>query len=165
MIHIIPEWLQEAVAWLNKEFKEDEDVNMTILYGYDSVQVKHEDKTGFALYNTETKSIYLPDPEALQKFQGLSEEESRITTIQNLLHEYRHHQQNIGGLPFGEKEAEDFARAMHKEYEAERKNWLTPIAPGRMFNGPKGELIIKSLELDDEQKLEPKKERKNANED
>lgn len=165
MIHIIPEWLQEVVAWLNKKFPNDEDVSLTVLYGYDSVCVKPEGKTGFAVYDTKTKSVYLADPEAIERNQNLTGEESRITTIHSLLHEYRHHQQNIGGLPFGEKEAEDFARAMYKEYEAERKNWLTPIEPGRMFNGPKGELIIKSLELDDEQKLEPKGERKDTNED
>lgn len=122
MIHIIPEWLQEVVAWLNKKFPNDEDVNLTILHGYDSVHVKHEDKTGFALYDAETKSIYLPDPEALENLQKLPREDGRMTTIHSLLHEYRHHQQNIRGLPFDEEEAEEFAEIMYKEYKKERKS-------------------------------------------
>ena len=51
MINTIPCWLQNAIDFLNQEFCEDEDVNVSILYGFDSV-CTDEDNCGFAVYNT-----------------------------------------------------------------------------------------------------------------
>lgn len=167
MIHILPGWLREAVAWINRRYPDDEDVNLVIVHGYDAIEFEdgQEVKAEFAVHDTKTKTIYMVDSQTIQKKFGFSEKTARAEIIRLLLREYRHHQRAGEYLPINEREAEDFAQVMYKEYEAERKNWITPIAPGRIFKGPKGELIIKSLELDDEQKLEPKGERKNTNED
>lgn len=121
MIKIIPPWLQEAVNWLNQKYPEEEDVNMTILYGYDTVCAPEEAGTGFAVYNALDKNIYLADPKEIQESCGISEEDAKITSIENLFHEYRHHQQNIRKLPFNEEDAEEFAVAMYKQYEKEKE--------------------------------------------
>lgn len=114
MIQTIPYWLQNAIDFLNIEFQVDEDVNVSILYGFDSVCVD-EDNCGFAAYNNETKSIFLADPAMLIDICE-TEEDVRQTTIMNLFHEYRHHQQCIDDLDLSEDDAEDFAKQMYEEY-------------------------------------------------
>ena len=116
MVNIIPNWLQDAIDFLNKGFSKDEDVNVTILYGYDCVS-EDENNGGFAVYNTETKTIMLADYNELKNlFDELSWTDVKATTIINLFHEYRHHQQNIYGWDFSEEDAEDFAEHMYEEF-------------------------------------------------
>lgn len=114
MIRVIPEWLQEAIDFINKEFPEDKDVRLTVLYGYDSVG--EEDKYGFAAYNTDTESIYLADFTEIRKTYDLYLDETIDNTVMNLLHEYRHHQQNIYGLDMDEEDAERFAEQMSEKF-------------------------------------------------
>lgn len=122
MIQTIPNWLQEAITWINQKYPEEENVNLTILYGYDSVICDEKgEQGGFAAYNTEAKSIYLADPKVMQESYNLSEEDERTATIGDLFHEYRHHQQNIQGLPFDEEDAEAFAEAMYRQYKEDMK--------------------------------------------
>lgn len=121
MIHTIPSWLQKAVTWLNQKYPNEEDVNLTILYGYDSVCDPKEAGTGFAIYNILDKNIYIADPKEIQKSCDISEEDAKITTIESLFHEYRHHQQNLQGLPFDEEDAEQFAEVMYEQYEEDIK--------------------------------------------
>lgn len=112
----IPDWLHTVVDFLNEEFKEDEYVTVSILYGYDSI-CSSEDDCGFAVYNTETKHIYLADPYVIKEtFEDITEEDMKETTIYNLLHEYRHHQQNIYKWDFDEDDAEYFAEQIYSYY-------------------------------------------------
>ena len=116
MIRVIPDWLQDAVDFLNREFPEDTDVNVSILYGFDSVGID-ENNCGFAVYNTETNSIMIADYNELKNsINDLSWEDVKDTTITNLFHEYRHHQQNTYNWDFDEEDAEVFANHMYKEY-------------------------------------------------
>lgn len=124
MINVIPDWLQDAIDFLNQEFKEDEDVNVTILYGFDCVGTD-EGIGGFAVYNTEAKTIMLADYNELKRvFDGLSHtdvgelswQDVKDTTIMNLFHEYRHHQQNTYGWEISEDDAEHFAEHLYKEF-------------------------------------------------
>lgn len=116
MISVIPDWLQDAIDYLNQEFPEDEDVNVSILYGFDSVGID-EDNCGFAVYNTETKSIMIADYNELKNsFEELSWTDVKYITIIGLFHEYRHHQQNVYNWDFDEEDAEIFANHMYKEY-------------------------------------------------
>ena len=116
MINVIPDWLQDAIDFLNQEFAEDEDVNVSILYGFDSVSMD-EYGCGFAAYNTETKSIFLADyNEIKNSFKELSWIDVKDTTITNLFHEYRHHQQNTYGWDLSEDDAEHFANHMYAEF-------------------------------------------------
>jgi hypothetical protein len=114
MINIIPNWLTDAVHFLDDIFPYDEDVNMSILYGFDSVGTD-KDNCGFAVYNTESKSIFLADYNELKKsFEELSWDDIRYATIIDLFHEYRHHQQNIYGWDLSENDAEKFANDMYE---------------------------------------------------
>lgn len=116
MINVIPDWLQDAVDFLNKRFPKDKDVNVSILYGFDCVGTD-EDNCGFAVYDTETKTIMLADYNELKNtFEELSWADVKDTTITNLFHEYRHHQQSIYGWDFSEDDAEDFANYMHLKF-------------------------------------------------
>ena len=105
MVRLIPDWLQEAINFLNREFPEDRDVRMTVLYGYDSVSVE-KDKWGVAAYNTDTESIFLADFTEIKKTYDLYLSEAVETTLMNLFHEYRHHQQNIYNLNIDEEDAD-----------------------------------------------------------
>lgn len=116
MVNVIPDWLQDAIDYLNQEFPLDDDVNVSILYGFDSVGID-EDNCGFAVYNTETKSIMLADYNELKNaINDLSWEDVKDITITNLFHEYRHHQQNAYGWNLGEDDAEHFAEHMYKRF-------------------------------------------------
>lgn len=116
MINVIPFWLQDAIDFLNNIFAEDEDVNVSILYGFDCVSTD-ENNYGFAVYNTETKTIMLADYNEISNlFEEMSWNDVVATTITNLFHEYRHHQQNTYGWDFDEEDAEVFANHMYKEF-------------------------------------------------
>ena len=116
MINVIPDWLQDAIDFLNESFQYDEDVNVTILYGFDCVGTD-ENNCGFAVYNTETKTIMIADyNEVKNSLKELSWEDVKNTTIMNLFHEYRHHQQNTYGWDLSEDDAEHFAEHMYKEF-------------------------------------------------
>lgn len=116
MINVIPSWLQEAVDFLNKKYPDDENVNMTILYGFGSVGVD-DDNCGFAVYSTETNSIMIADYNVIKEtISELTWDDVKETTITNLFHEYRHHQQNMQNLDFDEEDAEGFAIRMYKEF-------------------------------------------------
>lgn len=116
MINVIPDWLYDAIDFLNQEFPEDEDVNISILYGFDCVSTD-ENNYGFAVYNTETKTIMIADYNELKNaLKELSWEDVRDVTINNLFHEYRHHQQNIYGWDLSEDDAEHFAKQMFAEF-------------------------------------------------
>jgi hypothetical protein len=115
MIKVIPEWLQEAIDFLNQKFPEDRDVRMTVLYGYDSVSGE-KDRCGFAAYNTDTESIHLADFTEIKKTYDLYFDEAIETTLMNLFHEYRHHQQNIYNLDMDEEDAEKFAEQMKNKF-------------------------------------------------
>lgn len=119
MIKVIPEWLQEAIDFINQEFPEDRDVRMTVLYGYDSVGVRGEDECGFAVYNTDSESIYLADFTEIRKTYDLYFNEAIEATLMNLFHEYRHHQQNIYHLDMDEEDAERFAEQMKFKFMTE----------------------------------------------
>lgn len=116
MISMIPDWLQDAIDFLNQEFPEDQDVSVSILYGFDSVSAD-EDNCGFAVYNPETKAIFLADYNELKySLKELSLTDIKGVTITNLFHEYRHHQQNTYGWDLSEDDAEHFAEHMYKEF-------------------------------------------------
>ena len=116
MIKTIPNWLQDAVDFLNKKFPEDSDVSMFILYGFGSVGID-DDNCGFAAYNTETNSILIADHNVIREaISELTWDDVKDTVITNLFHEYRHHQQNMFNLDFDEEDAEKFANNMYKEY-------------------------------------------------
>ena len=119
MINIIPNWLQNAVNFINNKFPDEEDVNMSILYGYDCVDTD-ENIGGFAVYNTVTKTIMLADYKELKKILTdvgeLSWEDVKNATIMSLFHEYRHHQQSIYGQNLSEEDAESFAEQMYEEF-------------------------------------------------
>lgn len=111
MIRIIPEWLQEAIDFLNQEFPEDKDVTITILYGYEGVSYG-ENKQGWASYDADKKSIYMNDFTKLKEKYNLYLNEAIDFTLMCLFHEYRHHQQNIYRLDMSEEDAERFAEQM-----------------------------------------------------
>lgn len=116
MINTIPNWLQNAINFINQKFPNDKDANLCLLYGLDymiaSDGVNHSD----GKYNALTNTIYLAD------FKNLSEHYGGVNTsediaILNLFHEYRHHQQYMYGYRFGDDEdAETFAMDMWQEY-------------------------------------------------
>lgn len=120
MIRVIPNWLQDAIDLLNDWFGYNEDVNLTILWGYDSICMDDE-RGGFAAYNTESKSIYIADPDEIQKSCDLTEQDVIETTIMNLFHEYFHHQENIHQWASNEDQAEGFAKTMMEEYKKIQK--------------------------------------------
>lgn len=124
MIHILPEWLREAVAWINQRYPDDEDVNLVIVHGYDVIEFEDGQgvKAEITAYDTKTKTIYMVDSRTIQKKFGLSEKAARAEIVRTLLREYRHHQRAGEYLPINEREAEVFAEIMYKEYEKERKN-------------------------------------------
>ena len=118
MINVIPNWIQDAIDFINQEFPEDEDVNVSILYGFDCVGID-EDNCGFAAYNVEAKAMMIADYNEIKKsLRELSCSDIKRETIINLFHEYRHHQQNIYGWDFSEEDAEDFANHMYKDFIA-----------------------------------------------
>ena len=120
MIKLIPEWLEKPIQFLNNKFPDDEDVDVSILYGFDSIG--NNEDFGYAAYNTDVKCIVLADPdkiaELLEYEYGVNggKEEARVTTIQNLFHEYHHHQQNIHKENLDEYDAERFAVNMYEDY-------------------------------------------------
>lgn len=120
MIRVIPDWLQEAIDFINQEFPNERDVRITILYGYDSVGVRGENEYGFAIYNTDTESIYLADFNKIKNKFDLSIQDSIESTLMNLFHEYRHHQQNIYHLDMDEEDAERFAEQMNLKFINQR---------------------------------------------
>ena len=116
MINVIPNWLQDAVNFLNDKFPEDKNVNMSILYGFDSVGID-DNNCGFAVYNTETNSIMIADYNVIKDtISEFTWDDIKEITITNLFHEYRHHQQNMYHIDFNEEDAEDFAIHMYKEF-------------------------------------------------
>lgn len=122
MVRTFPEWLQDAIDFVNREFPDDKDVTLTVLYGYSCVNTGEpgDDRCGFALYNTESESIYLADFSKIKNAFDLSARDAIETTIMNLFHEYRHHQQNIYGLEINEDDAERFAEEMKNRFREER---------------------------------------------
>lgn len=90
---------------------------------------------GFAAYNTESKSIYIADPDEIQKSCDLSEQDVIETTIMNLFHEYFHHQENIHQWAPNEEQAEDFAKKMMWEYNKIQKYKKTTGIGAVSFNG------------------------------
>lgn len=124
MIHILPEWLQRAVDWINQRYPDDEDVNLVIVHGYDTIEFEdgQEVKAEIAVHDAKTKTIYMVDSRTIQRNFGLSEEAARAEIIRLLLREYWHHRRANEYLPVNEREAEDFARVMYKEYKKERKS-------------------------------------------
>ena len=118
MIKVIPEWLQEAIDFLNQKYPDDKDVRLTVLYGYSKVDAGEYD--GFALYNTVSKSIFLADFSEIKESFDLNLQEAIETTLLNLFHEYRHHQQNIYGLELDEDDAEKFAEKTTFEFMTQR---------------------------------------------
>lgn len=121
MIRIIPEWLQEAIDFINQEFPEDKDVTVTVLYGYDCIGVSNGDELGFAVYHTDTHCIYLADPSEIRNTYDLNLQEAIEATFINLFHEYRHHQQNIYNLDMSEEDADNFAEQMKFKFMYERR--------------------------------------------
>ena len=118
MIRTLPGWLQNAIDFIGREFSDDKDVTLTVLYGYSCVNSGEpdDDRRGFALYNTESESIYLADFNEIKNAFGLSVRDTIETTLMNLFHEYRHHQQNIYGLEIDEDDAERFAEEMKNKF-------------------------------------------------
>lgn len=117
MINAIPNWLQNAINFLNKEFPEDEDVNLCLLYGYDCMLAADGINTSDAKYITSpNNTIYLADYKNLSEHYG-GVNTSEDIAILNLFHEYRHHQQYIYNDKFGDEEdAEEFAMEMWRKY-------------------------------------------------
>lgn len=108
MIRVIPEWLQEAIDFINQEFPNDEDVRITIMYGWE--RFPWDDGTeAWAFYDTVTKAIFLADFSEIKEKNNLYTSEAIDYSIASLFHEYRHHQQNIYNLDMSEEDAENFA--------------------------------------------------------
>ena len=116
MISTIPNWLQIAVDFLNKEFPEDNDVNLCVVYGLDEFLATDGVHYSDARYNAKTETIYLADYKKLSEHYGGANTNEDIAIL-NLFHEYRHHQQYIYNYKFGdEKDAEEFAMDMWRKY-------------------------------------------------
>ena len=114
MINVIPKYLEDAVKWLERKFPDDPEVNLSILYGFDSVSAGED--AGAAVYNTDSRTIFLADPEEERKACDLSVEDMQMASIMNQLDEYCKDQQNVYGKPFSEEEAEMFALECYQRF-------------------------------------------------
>ena len=124
MIQIVPEFLKDVIHWINDMYPDNPFVNLSVLWGYDSIG--NEKESGWAAYNPETMSIFISDPYTMAKTLEMPVLDVEDTVIMNLLHEYRHHQQFIHNQIFDEEDAELFAAHMFKEYKALEDPYETP---------------------------------------
>ena len=108
MIRVIPEWLQEAIDFINQEFPNDEDVRITIMYGWERFPWD-DGIESWAFYDADIKAIFLADFSEIKEKNNLYTAEAIDLSIEYLFHEYRHHQQNIYHLDMSEDDAENFA--------------------------------------------------------
>lgn len=116
MINAIPNWLQNAINFLNQEFPNDKDVNLCILYGHDYMIASDGKHHSDGKYKPLANTIYLADYKNLSEHYG-GVNTSEDIAILNLFHEYRHHQQYIYNDRFGDEEdAEEFAMDMWRKY-------------------------------------------------
>jgi hypothetical protein len=107
MIEILSEFESNFIKFLNEKHFTDKVVKLSILHNYETVGV---DGIGFAVYLPDLKTIMLPTerPEELADYKEF--------IIHNLAHEYKHFLQDISNSEFNEKEADQFADDMVKEY-------------------------------------------------
>lgn len=124
MIKFADEKIINFVNWLNKYYPTSQDVQFSILVGYDCVG--NDDKIGFAIYgNTDDYIvIFCADPQMVAKSCELSEDDMWETALTNIAHEYRHH---IQATEFNwseeemnsdkaENDAEEWSDFVYKDY-------------------------------------------------
>lgn len=117
MVIATPDWLQNAIDFLNKEFPNDEEVYVCLLYGCGAMPSKDGKDIADAKYLPYNGIIYLVDYEGLIEIHGYNGENApEDITIVNLFHEYGHHRQYISGRDFDEDDAENFAMDMWRKY-------------------------------------------------
>ena len=83
-------------------------VELYVIPGYDVIETP-EGEMGFAVYETETKRIIVPE--------GLTEE-VKETVLASIAHEYYHHIESVRGEEHDEAKAEEFANNMVATYKA-----------------------------------------------
>ena len=117
MIKPLPDWIEEVVNWLNNKFPDDEDVKLTMLYSFDTVELSDGIGTGWSVYKPQDQIIFLADSEEISKnISSYYDKPFQVDYIECLFHEYKHHQQNIQNKPFNENEAERFTIEMRKQF-------------------------------------------------
>lgn len=110
--------VDKTIQYLNTNYSVADTVYIKILEDYDSIEVEENGKRVFGLFDTDTKTIYIPIliSEKIIKEFGINREEE---IIRRIAHEYRHFMQMCNGAKsvddFDEKDAEEFGKKIVKE--------------------------------------------------
>lgn len=116
MIIIVDDTLKRFIEYLEKEYPMQDEVRVSILWGYDSCCDDETGGSGFAVYIPPLRTILIPSdiPEVI--LQEQDEELKRDFVIHNFAHEYCHFLQDMRGEEFNEQEADDFADNTVKKF-------------------------------------------------
>lgn len=110
MIYLANDKIRKFVKFISKP--DIPAVELYVIPGYDVVETP-EGEMGFAVYETETKRIIVPE--------GVTEEVKEIV-LASIAHEYYHHIESVRGEEHDEVKAEEFANSMVSAYEAGSKD-------------------------------------------
>ena len=116
MIRIVDDTLKMFIEYLEKKYPTEEEVRVSVLWGYDTCCDDDTGGSGFAVYVPPLRAIMIPSdiPEVILQTQD--EELKRDFAIHNFSHEYRHFLQDINGEEFDEQQADDFADKTVKDF-------------------------------------------------
>lgn len=104
MIKIINENISDFIEFLNNEYPRDELFYLHICEGHDSIQDPYTESFAFGMFGRENNECYVA---------GDLETEQVLKTI---AHEYKHFLQKYENIEFNEKDAEDFAEDVYKQF-------------------------------------------------
>jgi hypothetical protein len=116
MIRVVDDTLKRFMEYLEKEYPTEEEVRVSVLWGYDACCDDDTGGSGFAVYIPPLRAIMIPSDIPEVSLQTQDKELERDFAIHNFAHEYRHFLQDINGEEFDEQVVDDFADKVVKDF-------------------------------------------------
>lgn len=111
MLRIINDDIDDFLKFLDENYPVKQNVYIHICEGFDTIQEPNTENTAFGMFGNNNDNIYVAGDIPMEQI------------LKTIAHEYKHFIQKYSGQEYNEKEAEDFADRVYKEFNCDIRKY------------------------------------------